>query len=42
MSASGRAALDAEDLVVVALGRRHQAVEGTGTAGRYSGAYSSS
>ena len=31
MSASGRAPVDAEDLVVVALGRRHQVFEGTGT-----------
>ena len=36
------AAVDAENLVVVALGRRHQGVEGTGTGGRYSGRYSSS
>ena len=30
----GRAAVDAENLVVVALGRRHQVFEGTGTGGR--------
>ena len=36
------APVDAQDLVVVALGRRHQAVEGTGRAGRYCRAYSSS
>ena len=31
------ATVDAENLVVVALGRRHQSVEGTGTGGRYCG-----
>ena len=36
------APVDAENLVIVALGRRHQIVEGTGTGGRDCGAYSSS